>query len=117
MNEAATPPAPDEPHDAARERVQTPAMFLVANRPLNLLVALFVAGDAAKEAATPEEGLRDEWVRRLVRRERGGAERGGPLRQSLDQAGGEPGRFKRQRVAADASAGGVLLVGAVLGVL
>src|SRR5436189_138037 len=38
---SATPqsPLPDEAHEAARERVAMPAMFLVANGALNLLVA------------------------------------------------------------------------------
>jgi len=118
MSAAATSPAPDEAHAAVRERVQMPAMFLIANGAFNLLVALFVAGYAVKEAATPAEALRDAWVAGLVRMEKGGVELTGPMQQMLEQArDGDPARFKRQRVTTDGAVGVVLLIGGVLGVL
>src|SRR5262245_52232058 len=110
------PPPPDEAHEQARERVQMPAMFLVANGVLNLLVGLFLAGYVVKEATTPAEALRDGWVKRMQGAEQGG-EMGGVLGQAIRQAREtEPGRFKRQRLATDGAAAAVVLVAAVLGV-
>jgi hypothetical protein len=117
MSATATPPAPDEAHDLVRDRVQMPAMFLVANGSLNLLVALFVSGYAVKEAMTTPEAVRDSWAAQLRAMEKGGTELPEALRRSLDEARDDPARFKRQRVAGDAVAGVVLLLGGILGVL
>jgi hypothetical protein len=113
---ASPPPPPDEGHEAARDRVQMPAMFLVANGALNLLVALFAAGYVVNELVTPAEALRDAWVARLRPMERSG-ELTGPLKKTLDQAReGDPQRFKRQRVLTDGAAAAFLLLIGVLGV-
>src|SRR5262245_50795552 len=101
MSDPATPP--DDAHEQVRERMQLPAMFLVANGAFNLLVALFAAGYAVKEAATPAEALRDDGVKRLASLEQSGAKV--PRPSDLD----DPERFKRQRVAADGAAAVVLL--------
>jgi hypothetical protein len=94
-----------------------PAMFLVANGALNLLAALFLAGYAVTEAATPAEALRDAWVKRLQGLEKGGAELSGPLKQSLERAReADPARYKRQQVITDGLAAALLLVAAALGV-
>src|SRR4051812_9893281 len=112
----ATPPPTHESHEAARERVQMPATFLVANGALNLLVAVFAAGYAASEAATPAEALRDAWVAKLRSLEKSG-ELAGPLKQALAQArDADPERFKRRRVITDAAASAFLLAVGLLGV-
>lgn len=112
------PATTEEAHQAVRERMQMPAMFLVANGAMNLLVALFVAGYVVKEAATPAEALREEWVARLQALEKAGTELSGPLKQTLRQArDSDPARFKRQRLAGDGAAAAVLLAGGLLGVL
>jgi hypothetical protein len=110
------PPPPDESHEAARERVQLPATFLVANGALNLLVALFAAGYAVNEMVTPAEAMRDAWVARLRSLEKTG-ELTGPLKQALVQArDADPQRFKRQRVITDGAASAFLLLVGLLGV-
>src|SRR5262249_59303883 len=84
---------------------------------LNLLVALFAAGYAVSEAATPAEALRDAWVARLRSLDRSG-ELPGPLKQTLVQArDADPQRFKRQRVITDGATSAFLLAVGLLGVV
>src|SRR5438105_3222303 len=56
-------PGPPDYHQAARERVQLPAMGLIVVGLLNLLVGLFSAGYALFTLVTPAQQLYDQQVR------------------------------------------------------
>jgi hypothetical protein len=99
--------------EQVRERVQWPAMFLIANAVLNLLVALFQTGRFVTVAVAPagaSHEARVEMWKKLASHSHSPV--AGAQLESMHQT--DPDDLKRRTVAAEAVIAVVLLVPAVL---
>lgn len=110
---------PEDEDDEIRERVQFPAMFLIATAVLNLLVALFQVGVFVAVVVTPAEPLRRFWIERLEPIEKEpNAPMAEMMKQTLENArNSEPGAFKRQSIIREGITAALLMTVSVLGLL